>query len=98
MGAHWSSCPVGDSTSVNPSSHMHIPACRGQRRIMFHRVQYIKGVTVHVSIALNESNEEALDVGMVGSLTCDHLFLDKSISFFTEHVCELYSLYRDIVI
>lgn len=34
MGAHWSSCPVGDSTSVNPSSHMQMPACRGQHRIM----------------------------------------------------------------
>lgn len=35
MGAHWSSCPVDDSTSVKPSSHMQIPACRGQRRFIY---------------------------------------------------------------
>ncbi|TNN32310.1 hypothetical protein EYF80_057531 [Liparis tanakae] len=36
MGAHWSSCPVGDSTSVKPSSHMHMAACRGQHTVTKH--------------------------------------------------------------
>lgn len=35
MGAHWSSCPVGARTSVNPSSHMQTPACRGQHTTVF---------------------------------------------------------------
>lgn len=59
MGAHWSSCPVGDSTSVNPSSHMQMPACRGQHRIM---LQVVLG---HDSSG--EWMEESLDGGVVCS-------------------------------
>lgn len=70
MGAHWSSCPVGDSTSVNPSSHMQMPACRGQCRTRFGLKSAWRRARQERGVNSPDGVGTGLHSGTMGRLTC----------------------------